>query len=210
MPSTTWRSCSTGTSRTRNGYTFIVPTPDETPGDASTSDPGQVTLLCLDVDGVLTDGSILIDASGEEIKRFHVRDGLAIKAWQKQGNHVAVITGRGCEALRHRMAELGVEIVLEHVSDKGESIQQVQHQLSISAAHTAFMGDDLADLPAFEHCGYSMAPSDADAAVRARATWVSGRPGGKAAVREAIEHLLRARGSWDEVVARHLDSGNLA
>ncbi|MDG2031549.1 MAG: HAD-IIIA family hydrolase [Phycisphaerales bacterium] len=181
----------------------------ETSGSASTSDPSRITLLCLDVDGVLTDGSILIDSSGGELKRFHVRDGLAIKAWQKQGNHVAVITGRGCEALRRRMSELGVEIVLEHVSDKGESIRQVQRQLSISAEDTAFMGDDLADLPAFEHCGYSMAPADADEVVRERATWVAKRPGGQAAVREAIEHLLRSRGAWDEVVARHLASGNL-
>jgi 3-deoxy-D-manno-octulosonate 8-phosphate phosphatase (KDO 8-P phosphatase) len=166
--------------------------------------------LCLDVDGVLTDGSILIDADGRELKRFHVRDGLAIKAWQQQGNHVAVITGRGGPALRHRMAELGVEIVLEHVSDKSESILEVQKRLGVSARHTAFMGDDLADLPAFDGCGYPMAPSDADATVRGRAAWVSTRPGGQAAVREAIEHLLRARGVWDDVVARHLGTGNLS
>ncbi|MCH2145152.1 MAG: HAD hydrolase family protein [Phycisphaerales bacterium] len=173
-------------------------------------DPTDIELLCLDVDGVMTDGSILLDATGGELKRFHVRDGLAIKAWQRQGNRIAVITGRGCEALRHRMAELGVEIVLEHVPDKASALASVQERLGIGPERTAFMGDDLADLPAFERSGYSMAPVDADPDVLKRASWVGTRRGGDAAVREAIEHLLRARGAWDDVVAGHLDAGNLA
>ena len=176
----------------------------------SAVDPAGIKLLCLDVDGVMTDGSILLDASGGELKRFHVRDGLAIKAWQAQGNQLAVITGRGCDALRQRMAELGVDILLEHVPEKGTAVESVQQRLGIPSDQTAFMGDDLADLPGFERCGYAMAPSDADPDVLQRAHWVGTRRGGDAAVREAIEHLLRARGVWDDVVARHLGTGNLA
>ena len=175
-----------------------------------TAQPADIRLLCLDVDGVLTDGSIWLDSNGDELKRFHVRDGLGIKAWQTQGNQIAVVTGRGGPAMQARMAELGIEHVLERVSDKAESVRSLQEQLGFTPGQTAFMGDDLADLPAFARSGYSMAPSDADEEVLARADWVSARRGGQGAVREAIEHLLRSRGVWEEVVARHLDTGNLA
>ena len=191
------------------GYTSCVR--DEV--DASVPDRGSgaadVDLLCLDVDGVLTDGSIIIDATGGELKSFNVRDGLAIKAWLAQGCQIAVITGRGGEALRRRMDELGIEIVEEGISDKGKALSELLGKLGIPASRTAFMGDDLPDLSAFEVCGYPMAPADADTVVLERATWVSKRRGGAGAVREAIEHLMRARGAWDAVVARHLDTRHL-
>lgn len=198
-----------GTNQPLPGYTSFVR--DEV--DASVPDHGsgaaEVELLCLDVDGVLTDGSIVIDAAGRELKSFNVRDGLAIKAWMAQGGQLAVITGRGGEALRHRMEELGIDIVEEGVSEKGLVLTELLDKLGVPASRTAFMGDDLPDLPAFEVCGYPMAPADADSIVLEKAAWVSKRRGGAGAVREAIEHLMRARGTWDAVVARHLDTGHL-
>ena len=172
--------------------------------------PSDIRLLCLDVDGVLTDGSILIDSQGAELKRFHVRDGLAIKAWQVAGNHLAVVTGRGGPAVQARMAELGVDHVHERVGDKAQVVRDLQSRLGLAPGQTAFMGDDLADLPGFNAGGYAMAPADAVEEVLARADWIGACRGGHGAVREAIEHLLRARGVWEEVVARHLDTGNLA
>ena len=210
MPSTT-SSCSwTGTSPGASRYTLAVPDHPNIIRGCPAGDPADVELLCLDVDGVMTDGSIILAPDGGEQKRFHVRDGLAMKAWMRAGYRLAVITGRGGPALRHRMTELGVELVREHVADKGVAVREVQEGLGIQPARTAFMGDDLADLPAFAGSGYAMAPSDADPDVLKRSDWIATRKGGDAAVREAIEHLLRSRGAWDDVVARHLEAGNLA
>ena len=180
------------------------------PNPESTAAPARITLLCLDVDGVLTDGSIIVDASGVESKRFSVRDGLGIKAWLRCGNRLAVVTGRGGPALRHRMSELGVDLVHERVTDKAAVVRELQRSLGVTPEATAFMGDDLADLPGFEAAGYALAPADADPVVRERAAWVAGTDGGRGAVREAVEHLLRARGEWDAVVAEHLGTGDLA
>lgn len=198
-----------GTSRAPAGYTSSVRDDVDSTVPDRGSDAADVELLCLDVDGVLTDGSIFIDAAGGELKRFHVRDGLAIRAWIGQAHQLAVITGRGCDALRRRTDELGIEIVMEGVADKGRALSELLDKLGIPASRTAFMGDDLPDLPAFELCGYAMAPADAESIVLEKANWVSERRGGAGAVRDGIEHLLRARGTWDEVVAQHMDTGHL-
>lgn len=198
-----------GTSSSLAGYTSCVPDDVDETVPACGSEAANVELLCLDVDGVLTDGSIFIDAAGHELKQFNVRDGLAIKAWMREGHQIAVITGRGGEGLRHRMKELGIEIVVEGASDKGPIVSGLMEKLGVSASRTAFMGDDLPDLPAFEVCGYPMAPADAESIVLEKAIWVSKRRGGAGAVRDAIEHLMRARGTWDGVVAQHLDMGHV-
>ncbi len=160
----------------------------------------DVELLCLDVDGVMTDGSIRLDDNAVETKRFHVRDGTGIRIWSRLGYHVALITGRSGQAVRHRAAELGIEHVIQASTDKAASLDAVLAKLSLQPAQAAILGDDLPDLPMLRKAGYPMAVADAVAEVRAAAAFVTTRAGGHGAVREAVEHLLSAKGRWNEAV----------
>jgi 3-deoxy-D-manno-octulosonate 8-phosphate phosphatase (KDO 8-P phosphatase) len=167
------------------------------------TDPAaKVSLLCLDVDGVLTDGSILIDDHGIETKRFHVRDGTAIRLWMELGHEVAFITGRRGMVVRHRAAELGVRHVIQGVERKVEAFGELLNGIGLAASAAAMLGDDLPDLGVMALAGYPMAVADAVMEVRQAAQFITTRPGGHGAVREAIEHLLKARGRWDEVIRR--------
>jgi len=148
------------------------------------------------VDGVLTDGVLIYSASGEEIKRFHVRDGLAIQAARRAGVEIAVISGRASAAVTRRMSELGVVEVHQGVADKESLLRGLLARLGVKATETAVMGDDLPDLPLMRIAGLAMAPADAVPEVRRAAGWVSRWIGGQGAVREAIELLLRSRKSW--------------
>ncbi len=159
-----------------------------------------VELLCLDVDGVMTDGSICLDDNAVETKRFHVRDGTGIRIWSRLGYHVALITGRSGQAVRHRAAELGIEHVIQASTDKAASLEAVLAKLSLQPAQAAILGDDLPDLPMLRKAGYPMAVADAVAEVRQVAAFVTTRAGGDGAVREAVEHLLSAKGRWNEAV----------
>ena len=175
--------------------------------EASKARAADIQLLCVDCDGVLTDGSILIDAQGQESKRFHVHDGIAARAWMGQGLRFAVITARQSPALRRRMDELGVELVIESSKDKGASLASVCEKLAVPVEQCAFLGDDLADLPALSTCGFPMAPANASKEVRELVAWVGTRRGGEGAVREAVEYLLNARGVWADVVAGYFGAG---
>ena len=162
----------------------------------------QVNTLVVDVDGVLTDGTIGYDGHGVERKFFHIHDGFAIRAWIREGGRVVVVTGRHSPALRVRMEELGVDEVHENVADKNAKLHEIISNHDLSVEQVAFMGDDLPDLPAFEACGFALAPANAAAEVRERAHFVTSSPGGGGAVREAIEHLMRSSGRWNGVLAR--------
>lgn len=164
------------------------------------SDANQVQLLCLDVDGVMTDGSIVLDDEGVESKRFHVRDGTGIKIWMRLGYQVAFITGRRGEAVRHRARELGVTHLVQGSQDKLADFQTLLGELELTAAHAAMLGDDLPDLPIMLEAGYPMAVADAVAEVRQAAAFVTKSAGGHGAVREAIEHLLGVKRQWDQAV----------
>ena len=168
----------------------------------SQPDPSRVSLLALDCDGVLTDGTIGYDEHGVERKFFHIHDGFAIRAWIREGGKVVVVTGRHSPALRVRMGELGVDEIHENVADKHAKLQEIISAHQLSPEQVAFMGDDLPDLPAFEACGFALAPSNAASEIRARADFVTACSGGGGAVREAIEHLMRSSGRWDGVLAR--------
>lgn len=154
----------------------------------------HVELLALDVDGVLTDGSILIDDLGHETKRFNVRDGFGMKLWQRMGFGLAVITGRTGRVVQHRMAELGVEHVFQGAGDKPAALLQVIERTGVAAERIAYIGDDWPDLAVLRRVGYPMAVGDAAAEVRRAAAYVTERPGGRGAVREAVEHLLESKG----------------
>jgi YrbI family 3-deoxy-D-manno-octulosonate 8-phosphate phosphatase len=161
----------------------------------------KIQLLCMDVDGVMTDGSVLVDDRGIETKRFHVRDGTGIKIWTSLGLHVALITGRSGMAVRHRANELGILHVVQGVSDKLAAFGRLLNDLNLVASQAAMLGDDLPDLPILEMAGYPMAVADAVAEVRGVADFTTIHPGGRGAVREAIEHLLREMDRWDEARA---------
>lgn len=172
------------------------------------SDPARIRLLCLDVDGVLTDGGILIDDSGHETKRFHVHDGAGLRLWRALGLEVAVITGRRGMALRHRLEELGIRIVVAGAGDKRVVFDRILADLGLDASQAAMVGDDLPDLPILRACGYPVAVPDAVAEVKAVARHITARTGGNGAVRDAIEHLLQGMGRWPEAIGRFSGSAS--
>jgi 3-deoxy-D-manno-octulosonate 8-phosphate phosphatase (KDO 8-P phosphatase) len=162
-----------------------------------------IRLLVLDVDGTLTDGSILLGPDGSEWKRFCVRDGLGIVMWKRTGGTVAIITGRHSQALAHRARELGIDHVHQGAGDKARALDAVLAATGCSAQETVAIGDDLPDLALFRAVAFGMAPADAAPEVRAAARHVMRSRGGDGAVREAIEILLRGDGRWDSLVAAH-------
>jgi 3-deoxy-D-manno-octulosonate 8-phosphate phosphatase (KDO 8-P phosphatase) len=156
----------------------------------------RIRLLVLDVDGVLTDGGLVYGASGEETKRFHVHDGLAVAAALRAGLQVAVLSARASAAVTRRMSELGVAEIHQGVADKAQALEALQERLGLRAAEVAVMGDDLPDLAAMGKAGLALAPANAVAEVKRAAHWVARRRGGDGAVREAVEMLLKARRAW--------------
>lgn len=163
--------------------------------------------LLLDVDGVLTDGALIYGPKGEQLKNFDVRDGLGIKLAQGAGLKVGILSGRASAALVARSRELGLDAFVQNRSDKREAFAEFLAAHEITAAQVAVIGDDLPDLPLFARAALSFAPSDAAQEIRARAHRVLSRPGGRGAVREMIEQILRARGQWDGIVARFAEAG---
>jgi YrbI family 3-deoxy-D-manno-octulosonate 8-phosphate phosphatase len=159
-------------------------------------------LIVLDVDGVLTDGQIVLDDRGAETKHFHVRDGLAIKGAMAVGLRVGVLSSRTGRATATRMEELGVELCMQGCAHKAVGFETICQRAGVLPEEAAYVGDDLVDLPAMVRCGYPIAVADAVAQVRAAARYITTAHGGHAAAREAIEHILIAQGRWDEVVER--------
>ncbi|MDY7109234.1 MAG: HAD hydrolase family protein [Planctomycetota bacterium] len=161
----------------------------------------RIRLLVLDVDGVLSDGLVSIDARGVETKAFHTRDGAGITIWRRLGHEVAIITGRSSMTVQHRADELGIRHVFQGVRNKMDVLGNLLNDLGLAASEAAVMGDDLPDLPMLRLAGYPIAVADAACEVRALAAFETERPGGQGAVREAIEHLLKAQDRWDEALA---------
>lgn len=166
-----------------------------------------ICLLALDVDGVLTDGSINMGAQGELFKSFYAQDGLGISVALRSGLQIAIITGRKSEIIHRRAQELGIQMVQEGVKDKYLALEQLQNQLGLSRGQVAYMGDDLNDLPAFRAAGVTFAPADAVEEVREAASFVTEAAGGRGAVREAIAMILRAQNKWQQIVNAYLNAG---
>jgi 3-deoxy-D-manno-octulosonate 8-phosphate phosphatase (KDO 8-P phosphatase) len=169
----------------------------------STHDPNDlarnVELAVFDIDGVMTDGRLFFTDSGEQIKAFHVRDGLGLKALMKFGIRVAVITARTSGALDRRMAELGIDRVMQGHQDKATALDRLLEAESVAPASVCYTGDDLVDWPAMGRCGLKCAPADADEWICAQADFVTRKRGGCGAVREVCEFILAAQGrleSW--------------
>ncbi len=167
----------------------------------------RVRVLVLDVDGVLTDGGITYTDAGDEVKRFHVRDGAGLKVWRLAGFRAAVISGRRSKAVERRMGELHVAPVLLGRDDKAAALAEVLRELGVTPDECCAVGDDLPDLPVLRACGVAVAVADACPEVRAAAAHVTMLGGGQGAVREVVEFLLKGQGVWDALIAGHKPAG---
>lgn len=162
---------------------------------------GRIRLAIFDIDGVLTDGRLYFSDSGEQIKAFHSRDGLGLKALMAHGIEVAVLSARRSRVAELRIAELGIARLVQGCEDKASGFDRLIADAGVAADATAYMGDDLLDWPAMRLSGLKLAPADAHAAIRARADYVTELPGGRGAVREAAELLLAGHDRLDDWIA---------
>lgn len=165
----------------------------------------QIRLVLLDVDGVLTAGQIIYGDNGEQYKIFDVKDGLGIRLLKEAGIGVGVVTGRTGKALLHRCRNLGIDLIFDGIRDKAAVLDAVRERTGIAAAATAFIGDDLPDLPIMKRVGLAVAVADAHERIRRAAHLITRAGGGRGAVREACEAILKAQGRWEELVARLFD-----
>jgi len=168
-----------------------------------TEKASRIRLLVLDVDGVLTDGSIVYDASGSQIQSFHVHDGLGIKLLERAGVHTAIISSRKSAALDRRAEELDIRFVFQGISDKLAAYGEIASELGISDEETAYIGDDWVDIRMLRLAGLAVVVPDAPEPVKNYAHYVTGKPGGRGAVREVCDLILRARGKWGELLNQY-------
>jgi 3-deoxy-D-manno-octulosonate 8-phosphate phosphatase (KDO 8-P phosphatase) len=163
----------------------------------------KIEMLVMDVDGVLTDGSIIYSDQGAELKAFHVRDGSGLKIWLTCGKRASLLTGRASPIVARRAAELGLTSVVQGAHDKLPAFSELVAEQKLSMEQVAYVGDDVPDLPVLRCCGLAVAVADACQEARDLAHYRTQLPGGRGAVRETIELVLRAQGRWQEaIVAR--------
>jgi len=160
----------------------------------------RLRLVLSDVDGVLTDGRVWLLPGGEELKAFHIRDGLGIVMAQKAGLRIGLLSGRSSPAVEARARELGLSVVRQGVSDKAAALREVLAAEGLKGTEVAFMGDDVNDLGVMAEVALSAAPADAPFEVRAQAFMITQAPGGQGCFREFLEAILRARGDWDRLL----------
>jgi 3-deoxy-D-manno-octulosonate 8-phosphate phosphatase (KDO 8-P phosphatase) len=160
-----------------------------------------VKLVLSDVDGVLTDGTVLLMPDGREAKSFHIRDGLGIVLAHRAGLRTGLVSGRRSAAVAHRASELGMTILVEGIDDKRAALQEILHDQALQAHEVAYMGDDVTDIPIMAEVGLSAAPADAPLEVRSQAFLITTATGGHGCLREFLEAILKARGEWDRVLA---------
>lgn len=161
----------------------------------------RLRLVLTDVDGVMTDGTILLLPGGQEAKSFHIRDGLGVVLAHRAGLLTGVLSARRSQATTQRAAELGMKVVHQGMTDKAAALREILRELSLQPHEVAYMGDDVNDLPVMEMVGLSAAPADAPLEVRGQVFMVTDAAGGRGCLREFLEAILRARGDWDRVVA---------
>src|SRR5688572_18084910 len=166
-----------------------------------------IALVAMDVDGTLTDGTILLSSTGDELKGFSSRDGIGLKLLRLAGLEAAFVTARGAFAVERRAKELGVRDVVLNAVDKGAALRDLSRKRAVPLDRIAFIGDDLQDLAALEIAGVSIAVGDAPKEVRKLVDVVTEAPGGRGAVREAIELLLEAQGRFEAALAHFRPRG---
>ena len=163
----------------------------------------RVRLILFDVDGVLTDGKILLHADGTESKVFDIKDGTGIVWAQRLGLTVGFLSARSSAATAQRAIQLGITLVHQGVANKLEAYDQIADSLMLDDSEIAYMGDDILDLPVLSRVGLATAPADAVDEVRTRVHWVAQANGGAGAARELIELILRSQGRWDSLIATY-------
>lgn len=164
------------------------------------SEPKNIKVLLLDVDGVMTNGEIIYSDAGTETKAFNVKDGLGIKLLMNAGVTVGIITGRRSGALLHRCADLGIDLIYDGIQNKGAIIDAVVSRTGAKAHEMAFVGDDLPDIPLLKKIGLAIAVADAHDAVKKVAHRVTVNKGGQGAVREVCESILAAKGRLEDCI----------
>jgi len=163
----------------------------------------NVELILSDVDGVLTDGGVIFNNEGIETKQFHIHDGLGIKLWQRAGYKFGIVTARNSHIVKVRSAELGIEIVRQGFEDKLSKVREIIEQQGLQPEQACFIGDDLTDLPAIKGLGFGVAVLDAAEEVREAAHFVTRLGGGRGAVRETIEFILKAKNRWNDLIHKY-------
>jgi len=163
----------------------------------------KIKLLLLDVDGVLTDGGIVMNDRGEETKRFDVRDGHGIRLLLRAGVQVGLITGRSSKVVSHRAKDLGIRMVYQRAYDKLEVYKKIKRKVRLKDQEIAFAGDDIVDLPVLRKVGLAMTVKDCWGELKRQVDYVTAAEGGRGAVREMVELLLKAQGKWEEITRRY-------
>lgn len=167
----------------------------------------RIELILSDVDGVMTDGGIHILDNGQQLVKFHIRDGMAVRLWREAGKKFGIVTGRKLEAIRRRAADLKMDVVRLDIDDKLPVVDEIAAEYGLSRDQICFVGDDLLDLKAIQAVGLGVAVADAVEDVRRVARYVTSVPGGQAAVREVVELILKNTGRWEEVLLRYSSNG---
>jgi len=163
----------------------------------------KIKLLLLDVDGIMTDGRIIYDNQGNELKAFDVKDGHGLKMIQRAGIKIGIITGRKSEVVIKRAAELGIEILYQKALNKLDPYREILAAEGLADEQVAYMGDDVVDLPILRRVGFSATVADAIPEVLPLVDYVAVRSGGRGAVREVCDLLLKASGQWDSLTKRY-------
>lgn len=166
----------------------------------------KIQLVIFDVDGVLTDGSLYIDAQGQEIKSFHSRDGHGMKMLQQTGVEIGIITGRTSATVGHRMTSLGVKHVYQGQEEKLPAFLELLHQTGLQAEQVAYVGDDVVDLPVMLTVGLAIAVQDAHELVKKHAHWQTRHGGGRGAARDVCELIMEAQGQLDSQWQKYLNA----
>lgn len=162
-----------------------------------------VRLLLSDVDGVLTDGRLILDNQGIEAKQFHIRDGQGIRLWQQNGFAFGIITSRSSQVVKLRAAELDIEIVRQAAKDKLTTVREIAAELKLELRQIAYVGDDLLDLAAIQSVGLGVAVADAAEEVRHAATYVTSLEGGQGVIRELVELILKNTNRWETTIRKY-------
>ena len=163
----------------------------------------KIKLLIMDVDGVMTDGRIIMDDEGREIKNFNVRDGHGLKLIQRYGMKVAILTGRQSKVVEHRAKDLEIKDVYQKVYNKKDVFDKILKKHKLSANDAAFIGDDIVDIPVLRRVGFSVAVADAADVVKKSVDYVTKNRGGHGAIREVCEMILQAQDKWREIAAKY-------
>lgn len=182
-------------------------TKQELSAETLTASLQKIKLLALDVDGVLTDGTIYISPAGEVFKGFNAKDGMGISCALRNNLQIAVITGRQSPIVERRCEELGIKLFMQGVKDKRLALQKMAQELGLAREEIAYMGDDLNDIPAFKASGLNFVPADGSIEVLAVADIITKAKGGRGAVREAITMILAAQDNWEQIVNSYLTAG---